>query len=114
MDFYFLIFTPTFLPTLSPPVCPPTLHPPPIPDLQSSPDAAPGSPQSSQPDTDSLEKPKLKAGGSVESLRSSLSGQSSMSESTLCLVFESLLKVEYDQRHANADPNAHGAIVFRK
>lgn len=31
---------------------------------------------------DSLEKPKLKAGGSVESLRSSLSGQSSMSTST--------------------------------
>ncbi|XP_030200566.1 SAM and SH3 domain-containing protein 1a isoform X7 [Gadus morhua] len=50
---------------------------------QSSPDAAPGSPQSSQPDTDSLEKPKLKAGGSVESLRSSLSGQSSMSGQTV-------------------------------
>ncbi|KAG5846494.1 hypothetical protein ANANG_G00115570 [Anguilla anguilla] len=46
---------------------------------QSSPDGTPGSPQSPQPDTDSLEKPKLKAGGSVESLRSSLSGQSSMS-----------------------------------
>ncbi|XP_070705267.1 SAM and SH3 domain-containing protein 1a isoform X2 [Pempheris klunzingeri] len=50
---------------------------------QSSPDAAPGSPQSPQPDTDSLEKPKLKAGGSVESLRSSLSGQSSMSGQTV-------------------------------
>ncbi|TNN65701.1 SAM and SH3 domain-containing protein 1 [Liparis tanakae] len=45
---------------------------------QSSPDGTPGSPRSPQPDTDSLEKPKLKAGGSVESLRSSLSGQSSM------------------------------------
>ncbi|XP_029352799.1 SAM and SH3 domain-containing protein 1a isoform X1 [Echeneis naucrates] len=50
---------------------------------QSSPDGAPGSPQSPQPDTDSLEKPKLKAGGSVESLRSSLSGQSSMSGQTV-------------------------------
>lgn len=40
----------------------------------------PESPQSSQPDVDSLDKPKLKAGGSVESLRSSLSGQSSMSK----------------------------------
>uniref|UniRef100_A0A1A8CFE8 Sterile alpha motif domain-containing protein 5 n=1 Tax=Nothobranchius kadleci TaxID=1051664 RepID=A0A1A8CFE8_NOTKA len=50
---------------------------------QSSPDGAPGSPQSPLPDTDSLEKPKLKAGGSVESLRSSLSGQSSMSGQTV-------------------------------
>uniref|UniRef100_A0A6Q2YJ03 SAM and SH3 domain containing 1a n=1 Tax=Esox lucius TaxID=8010 RepID=A0A6Q2YJ03_ESOLU len=50
---------------------------------QSSPDGAPSSPQSPQPDTDSLEKPKLKAGGSVESLRSSLSGQSSMSGQTV-------------------------------
>ncbi|KAF3702874.1 SAM and SH3 domain-containing protein 1 Proline-glutamate repeat-containing protein [Channa argus] len=50
---------------------------------QSSPDGGPGSPQSPQPDTDSLEKPKLKAGGSVESLRSSLSGQSSMSGQTV-------------------------------
>ncbi|XP_057678248.1 SAM and SH3 domain-containing protein 1a isoform X2 [Corythoichthys intestinalis] len=50
---------------------------------QSSPDGTPGSPQSSQPDSDSLEKPKLKAGGSVESLRSSLSGQSSMSGQTV-------------------------------
>ncbi|KAG7253284.1 hypothetical protein CRUP_012900 [Coryphaenoides rupestris] len=50
---------------------------------QSSLDGPPGSPQSPQPDTDSLEKPKLKAGGSVESLRSSLSGQSSMSGQTV-------------------------------
>ncbi|XP_056283885.1 SAM and SH3 domain-containing protein 1a isoform X4 [Pseudoliparis swirei] len=50
---------------------------------QSSPDGTPGSPRSPQPDTDSLEKPKLKAGGSVESLRSSLSGQSSMSGQTV-------------------------------
>ncbi|XP_029588820.1 SAM and SH3 domain-containing protein 1 isoform X2 [Salmo trutta] len=50
---------------------------------QSSPDGAPSSTQSPQPDTDSLEKPKLKAGGSVESLRSSLSGQSSMSGQTV-------------------------------
>ncbi|KAM9354732.1 SAM and SH3 domain-containing protein 1-like isoform 2-T2 [Pholidichthys leucotaenia] len=53
------------------------------PSEQSSPDGAPGSPQSPLPDTDSLEKPKLKAGGSVESLRSSLSGQSSMSGQTV-------------------------------
>uniref|UniRef100_A0A668UAN6 SAM and SH3 domain containing 1a n=1 Tax=Oreochromis aureus TaxID=47969 RepID=A0A668UAN6_OREAU len=52
-------------------------------EANSSPDAAPGSPQSPLPDTDSLEKPKLKAGGSVESLRSSLSGQSSMSGQTV-------------------------------
>ncbi|XP_068198036.1 SAM and SH3 domain-containing protein 1a isoform X2 [Antennarius striatus] len=50
---------------------------------QSSPEGAPGSPQSPQPDMDTLEKPKLKAGGSVESLRSSLSGQSSMSGQTV-------------------------------
>ncbi|XP_030627434.1 SAM and SH3 domain-containing protein 1a isoform X1 [Chanos chanos] len=50
---------------------------------QSSPDGTPSSPQSPQPDTDTLEKPKLKAGGSVESLRSSLSGQSSMSGQTV-------------------------------
>ena len=43
----------------------------------------PGSPPSSQPDSEYMDKPKLKAGGSVESLRSSLSGQSSMSESSL-------------------------------
>lgn len=41
-------------------------------------------PHSPQMDSDSLEKPKLKPGGSVESLRSSLSGQSSMSKSA-CL-----------------------------
>ncbi|XP_058254806.1 SAM and SH3 domain-containing protein 1 isoform X2 [Hemibagrus wyckioides] len=41
-------------------------------------------PESLQPPhTDSLEKPKLKSGGSVESLRSSLSGQSSMSGQTV-------------------------------
>uniref|UniRef100_A0A673JNA4 SAM and SH3 domain-containing protein 1-like n=1 Tax=Sinocyclocheilus rhinocerous TaxID=307959 RepID=A0A673JNA4_9TELE len=50
---------------------------------QSSTDGMPSCPQSPQPDTDSLEKPKLKAGGSVESLRSSLSGQSSMSGQTV-------------------------------
>uniref|UniRef100_A0A8D2INK7 SAM and SH3 domain-containing protein 1 n=1 Tax=Varanus komodoensis TaxID=61221 RepID=A0A8D2INK7_VARKO len=43
----------------------------------------PESPQLAQPDIDSLDKPKLKAGGSVESLRSSLSGQSSMSGQTV-------------------------------
>lgn len=49
---------------------------------------------------DSLEKPKLKAGGSVESLRSSLSGQSSMSTPPLplplplSLFVTSLLKCE--------------------
>ncbi|XP_006262463.2 SAM and SH3 domain-containing protein 1 isoform X3 [Alligator mississippiensis] len=52
-------------------------------EQDSSPDVLPGSPQSPQPDTDSLDKPKLKAGGSVESLRSSLSGQSSMSGQTV-------------------------------
>ncbi|XP_034714551.1 SAM and SH3 domain-containing protein 1 isoform X2 [Etheostoma cragini] len=43
--------------------------------------SCPHSPQ--QTDSDSLEKPKLKPGGSVESLRSSLSGQSSMSGQTV-------------------------------
>ncbi|XP_029449906.1 SAM and SH3 domain-containing protein 1 isoform X2 [Rhinatrema bivittatum] len=52
-------------------------------EQDSSLDGMPGSPQSPQPDTDPLEKPKLKAGGSVESLRSSLSGQSSMSGQTV-------------------------------
>ncbi|XP_025939624.1 SAM and SH3 domain-containing protein 1 isoform X2 [Apteryx rowi] len=52
-------------------------------EQESGPDVVPGSPQSPQPDTDSLDKPKLKAGGSVESLRSSLSGQSSMSGQTV-------------------------------
>ncbi|KAI2654125.1 SAM and SH3 domain-containing protein 1 [Labeo rohita] len=53
------------------------------PSEQSSPSRAPSSPHSPHTDTDSLEKPKLKAGGSVESLRSSLSGQSSMSGQTV-------------------------------
>ncbi|KAM9154891.1 SAM and SH3 domain-containing protein 1 isoform 1-T1 [Pangshura tecta] len=52
-------------------------------EQDSCPDVMPGSPQSPQPETDSLDKPKLKAGGSVESLRSSLSGQSSMSGQTV-------------------------------
>ncbi|XP_054990893.1 SAM and SH3 domain-containing protein 1 isoform X3 [Sorex araneus] len=43
----------------------------------------PGSPPASQPDAEHADKPKLKAGGSVESLRSSLSGQSSMSGQTV-------------------------------
>ncbi|ETE68239.1 SAM and SH3 domain-containing protein 1, partial [Ophiophagus hannah] len=46
-------------------------------------DVRPDSLQAPQPDTDTLDKPKLKAGGSVESLRSSLSGQSSMSGQTV-------------------------------
>ncbi|XP_041710566.2 SAM and SH3 domain-containing protein 1 isoform X3 [Coregonus clupeaformis] len=52
---------------------------------QSSPDCISSGPQAPHnlTDTDSLEKPKLKAGGSVESLRSSLSGQSSMSGQTV-------------------------------
>ncbi|NXI70887.1 SASH1 protein, partial [Anseranas semipalmata] len=52
-------------------------------EQESSPGVMPGSPQSPPPDADSLDKPKLKAGGSVESLRSSLSGQSSMSGQTV-------------------------------
>ncbi|XP_042356736.1 SAM and SH3 domain-containing protein 1 isoform X2 [Plectropomus leopardus] len=50
---------------------------------QSSPDRISSCPHSPQIDSDSLEKPKLKPGGSVESLRSSLSGQSSMSGQTV-------------------------------
>ncbi|XP_041809885.1 SAM and SH3 domain-containing protein 1-like isoform X2 [Chelmon rostratus] len=50
---------------------------------QSSPDRISNCPHSPQTDSDSLEKPKLKPGGSVESLRSSLSGQSSMSGQTV-------------------------------
>uniref|UniRef100_A0A3P9PRR8 Sterile alpha motif domain-containing protein 5 n=1 Tax=Poecilia reticulata TaxID=8081 RepID=A0A3P9PRR8_POERE len=50
---------------------------------QSSPDRVASCPHSPQTDADSLEKPKLKPGGSVESLRSSLSGQSSMSGQTV-------------------------------
>ncbi|XP_057199197.1 SAM and SH3 domain-containing protein 1 isoform X2 [Triplophysa rosa] len=53
------------------------------PSEQSSPSRAPSSPRCPHTDTDSMEKPKLKAGGSVESLRSSLSGQSSMSGQTV-------------------------------
>ncbi|NXD21173.1 SASH1 protein, partial [Spelaeornis formosus] len=52
-------------------------------EQESSPGIVPGSPQSPPTDPDSLDKPKLKAGGSVESLRSSLSGQSSMSGQTV-------------------------------
>ncbi|XP_058881140.1 SAM and SH3 domain-containing protein 1a isoform X3 [Acipenser ruthenus] len=55
----------------------------PLSEQESNLDGMPSSPQSPQPVTDSLEKPKLKAGGSVESLRSSLSGQSSMSGQTV-------------------------------
>ncbi|XP_017555406.1 SAM and SH3 domain-containing protein 1 isoform X3 [Pygocentrus nattereri] len=50
---------------------------------QTSPNRETGSPQSPHTHNDTLEKPKLKAGGSVESLRSSLSGQSSMSGQTV-------------------------------
>ncbi|XP_008289469.1 SAM and SH3 domain-containing protein 1 isoform X2 [Stegastes partitus] len=50
---------------------------------QSSPDRLSSCPHSPPTDSDSLEKPKLKPGGSVESLRSSLSGQSSMSGQTV-------------------------------
>lgn len=47
----------------------------------------PSSPASVKPDSEHVDKPKLKAGGSVESLRSSLSGQSSMSKYRLqCFV----------------------------
>ncbi|XP_015241093.1 PREDICTED: SAM and SH3 domain-containing protein 1-like isoform X2 [Cyprinodon variegatus] len=53
------------------------------PSEQSSPDRVASCPQSPQMSSDSLEKPKLKPGGSVESLRSSLSGQSSMSGQTV-------------------------------
>ncbi|KAG7229109.1 hypothetical protein INR49_013051 [Caranx melampygus] len=52
-------------------------------DNTSSPDRMSSCPHSPQIDSDSLEKPKLKPGGSVESLRSSLSGQSSMSGQTV-------------------------------
>ncbi|XP_013883840.1 SAM and SH3 domain-containing protein 1 [Austrofundulus limnaeus] len=50
---------------------------------QSSPDRSCSCPPSPQTDSNSLENPKLKPGGSVESLRSSLSGQSSMSGQTV-------------------------------
>ncbi|XP_028294823.1 SAM and SH3 domain-containing protein 1-like isoform X2 [Gouania willdenowi] len=50
---------------------------------QSSPNRSASCPHSPHTHSDSLEKPKLKPGGSVESLRSSLSGQSSMSGQTV-------------------------------
>ncbi|XP_053366007.1 SAM and SH3 domain-containing protein 1 isoform X1 [Clarias gariepinus] len=50
---------------------------------QMSPSREPESLQSPHTDTESREKHKLKSGGSVESLRSSLSGQSSMSGQTV-------------------------------
>ncbi|XP_058522445.1 SAM and SH3 domain-containing protein 1 isoform X2 [Ochotona princeps] len=46
-------------------------------------DGAPSPPASTKPDSEHTDKPRLKAGGSVESLRSSLSGQSSMSGQTV-------------------------------
>ncbi|XP_063773571.1 SAM and SH3 domain-containing protein 1 isoform X3 [Pseudophryne corroboree] len=52
-------------------------------EQDSSIDGIPGSPDRPLPPISTLEKPKLKAGGSVESLRSSLSGQSSMSGQTV-------------------------------
>nr|XP_020463687.1 uncharacterized protein LOC109964609 isoform X3 [Monopterus albus] len=51
--------------------------------FQSNPDWMSSCPHTPQTDAESLEKPKLKLGGSVESLRSSLSGQSSMSGQTV-------------------------------
>ncbi|KAF7666921.1 hypothetical protein LDENG_00087390 [Lucifuga dentata] len=50
---------------------------------RSSPDRTSSCPHSPQMDSGSLDKPVLKPGGSVESLRSSLSGQSSMSGQTV-------------------------------
>ncbi|XP_048829789.1 LOW QUALITY PROTEIN: SAM and SH3 domain-containing protein 1 [Brienomyrus brachyistius] len=50
---------------------------------QLSPEGTLSSPQSPELSANVTEKPKLKAGGSVESLRSSLSGQSSMSGQTV-------------------------------
>ncbi|XP_056152309.1 SAM and SH3 domain-containing protein 1-like [Lampris incognitus] len=50
---------------------------------QSSADRVSSCPNTPHTDSDSLEKPQLKPGGSVESLRSSLSGQSSMSGQTV-------------------------------
>ncbi|XP_069462769.1 SAM and SH3 domain-containing protein 1 isoform X4 [Ambystoma mexicanum] len=52
-------------------------------EQDSNPDVMPNYPLTPKADTHSLDKPKLKAGGSVESLRSSLSGQSSMSGQTV-------------------------------
>ncbi|XP_031236219.1 SAM and SH3 domain-containing protein 1 isoform X4 [Mastomys coucha] len=55
----------------------------PVSEQDSGLDGMPGSPASVKPDSEHMDKPKLKAGGSVESLRSSLSGQSSMSGQTV-------------------------------
>ncbi|XP_076782945.1 SAM and SH3 domain-containing protein 1 isoform X2 [Arvicanthis niloticus] len=55
----------------------------PVSEQDSGLDGMPGSPASVKPDSEQMDKPKLKAGGSVESLRSSLSGQSSMSGQTV-------------------------------
>lgn len=55
----------------------------PVSEQDSGLDGMPGSPASVKPDPEQMDKPKLKAGGSVESLRSSLSGQSSMSGQTV-------------------------------
>nr|XP_045014529.1 SAM and SH3 domain-containing protein 1 isoform X3 [Jaculus jaculus] len=55
----------------------------PVSEQDSGLDGMPGSPASAKPDSEHPDKPKLKAGGSVESLRSSLSGQSSMSGQTV-------------------------------
>ncbi|XP_017949777.1 SAM and SH3 domain-containing protein 1 isoform X5 [Xenopus tropicalis] len=54
-----------------------------ISEQDSSTDDILASPEIPQPHISSLEKPQLKEGGSVESLRSSLSGQSSMSGQTV-------------------------------
>nr|XP_048281529.1 SAM and SH3 domain-containing protein 1 isoform X2 [Myodes glareolus] len=55
----------------------------PVSEQNSGLDGMPSSPASVKPDSEHVDKPKLKAGGSVESLRSSLSGQSSMSGQTV-------------------------------
>uniref|UniRef100_A0A8C8TG76 SAM and SH3 domain-containing protein 1 n=1 Tax=Peromyscus maniculatus bairdii TaxID=230844 RepID=A0A8C8TG76_PERMB len=55
----------------------------PVSEQDSGLDGMPSSPASVKPDPEHVDKPKLKAGGSVESLRSSLSGQSSMSGQTV-------------------------------
>ncbi|KAL1770397.1 SAM and SH3 domain-containing protein 1 isoform X1 [Sigmodon hispidus] len=55
----------------------------PVSEQDSGLDGMPGSPASVKPGPEHVDKPKLKAGGSVESLRSSLSGQSSMSGQTV-------------------------------
>lgn len=55
----------------------------PVSEQDSGLDGMPSPPASGKPDSEHVDKPKLKAGGSVESLRSSLSGQSSMSGQTV-------------------------------